>query len=325
MDLKTKEKPAKMDFNEKYNQCIKAFTSIDDPKNLEKDINGYVDFLEIMTVFAGEDGVSYGDILDHFYGMQSDEQTAETNDRNETYVNRVFALFEERMLLFGESYPFLITEEKVVKLRENLSNSKKLYIFLLLSSSLNIFRPFQSELTADFEDVCFETMKSFLPNAIVKAFGEHSEYQGTAREKIKALADDIGLPIDTYEISQIGERNVQERGLDIVAWIPHKDNCTNLLVFLCQCGCGKNFESKQHDTRRFENYYLFYKTKPQHTLFIPYSLINPNERKFYHSDYVEKDYLIFERKRILGLLEEAGDAIFNNLKTKPLVEKCITN
>ena len=170
--------------------------------------------------------------------------------------------------------------------------------------------------------LCYEAMKAYLPNAIVKEFGKNSEYTGNAREKIMRLAEDIGLTTDDYEIQQIGERNIQERGLDIVGWLPFKDNCSNLMIFLGQCACGKQFESKQHDVRRFKHYYHFYRTEPQYTFFIPYSLINPSERKFYHSDLIEDDYLIFERMRILSLLK-GNDSAYNNLNTKLLVEACI--
>jgi len=64
----------------------------------------------------------------------------------------------------------------------------------------------------------------------------------------------------------------------------------------------------------------FYKTKPQHTIFIPYSLINIREKKFYHSDVIEKDYLVFERKRIL---EYHNDNSFENSESFKIVNKCI--
>ena len=128
------------------------------------------------------------------------------------------------------------------------------------------------------------------------------------------------MTVDDYELSQVGERNNQERGLDIIGWLPFNDKCGNKIILLCQCACGKQYESKQHDTRRFENYLKFYKTNPQHTMFIPYSLINVRANKFYHSDYIEKDYLIFERK---GILEYHKEDIFENLESYKIVNKCI--
>ena len=238
-------------------------------------------------------------------------------------IDKLFLLIGERITQYGEMYPFMMRENHSFVLKDNPSDCQKLYLFLLLSSSLDIFHPLNSELTTDFESIAYETMRMFLPNAKVKSFGKNSEYRGTAKEKIKQLAKDIGLPINEYEINQIGEHNNQERGLDVVGWLPFADNCQNLIVFLCQCACGKNYEYKQHDVCRFKNYYVFYKTKPQQTLFIPYSLINPKEGKFYYSDLIEDDYLIFERLRILNLIKDNAE-VFENLKTKELVESCIS-
>jgi len=128
------------------------------------------------------------------------------------------------------------------------------------------------------------------------------------------------LEVKDYELSCVNDRNQQERGLDIVGWLPFADKCGNQIIFLCQCACGKNAESKQHDTRRFKNYIDFYKTYPQHTLFIPYSLINVGKKKFYHSDLIEDGFLIFERKRIL---EYHNDTSFENSESFKIVNKII--
>lgn len=286
------------------------------------DKNLYADFVELLVVFSKGDGIAYGDILDRFYGEPDENSSTERNDTHETFIDEIFTLIEERISLFKDLYPFEIRTERNLTLKDTLSLSQKLYLFLLFSSSLDIFKSFNSELTTDFEILSYEAFKLFLPNAKVKHFGKMSEYKGTAKEKIKKLANDLELPTNEYEIGCIGERNVQERGLDIVSWLPFEDRCQNKFVFLCQCACGKRFESKQHDIRRYEHYYEFYKTKPQKTLFIPYSLINPKAGKFYHSDYIEDDYLIFERLRILNLTKQKVD-LLGYLKSNCLIEKCI--
>lgn len=323
-----------MSFDEKLLKSFQRLDNTGKPDYPKGESNYYLDFIELLALFAGKDGISYGDILDRFFGEQEETHTygdnpnetytPERNDTNESFIDGLFLLIDERMSQFGELYPFMKKDENIFALKDGLSDEQKLYLFLLLSSSLDIFGSFNSELTTDFESLAFETMRQFLPNAIVKPFGKNSEYRGTAKEKIKQLAEDIGLTTNDYEISQIGERNVQERGLDVVGWLPFDDNCSNIIVFLCQCACGKNYEYKQHDIRRFEHYYNFYRTMPQHTLFIPYSLINPKEGKFYHSDLIDDDYLIFERMRILNL-NKGKNSIFNTLQSRDLVEQCINH
>lgn len=313
-----------MSFEEKLAQAIQNLQNADKPDCPMDCLNNYADFIELLVLFSGSDGVSYGDIQDRFFGELDENSTSEKNDKNESFIDSIYKIIDERMILYKDTYPF-DKKDEVILLKKQLSIKQKIYLFLLLSSSLDIFKSFNAELTTDFETLCYKVMQLYLPNAVVKAFGKNSEYTGSAKVKIKKLAEDLGVSLDDYDFEQIGDRNSQERGLDIVGWLPFDDHCSNMIIFLGQCACGKQYESKQHDVRRFENYYRYYKTKPQRTLFIPYSLINPGKRKFYHSDYIEQGYLLFERKRILGLLEDADDAIFNNLKTKPLVEKCITN
>lgn len=311
-----------MSFDDKFAQCIRNLDEVDKPDYPKDDTNLYADFVELLAVFSKGDGIAHGDVLDRFFGEPDENNSTETNDANESFVDRIFSMIEERSFLYANLYPFYFGDEQAIRLKDNLSMPQKLYLFLLLSSSLDIFKAFNAEITTDFEKVSCEAIKSFLPNAIVKPFGKHSKYSGTAKEKIKKLADEIGLPTDDYEMGNIGERNNQERGLDIVSWLPFEDKCQNKVVFLCQCACGKQFESKQHDIRRYEHYYRFYRTKPQRTLFVPYSLINPKESKFYHSDYVEDDYLLFERLRIINLSKQKEE-VFTQLKSNNLVERCI--
>ena len=311
-------------FEDKFNQCIRNLMNIDKPDYPQDDINLYADFVELLVVFSKGDGIAYGDILDRFFGEPDENNSTERNDANETFIDEIFTLLEERHSHFGSLYPFEIEHEQILTLRSTLSLAQKLYLFLLISSSLDIFKSFNAEITTDFEIVSYESLKQFLPSAVVKHFGKMSEYEGTAKEKIMQLAEDLALPVDDYEIDCIGERNVQERGLDIVSWLPFEDNCQNKIVFLCQCACGKKYESKQHDVRRYEQYYHFYKTKPQRTLFVPYSLINPKAGKFYHSDYIEGDYLVFERLRILKLAKQKQD-LLTLMKSAPIVEKCIND
>lgn len=311
-----------MSFEEKFNRCICNLSNIGRPDYPKDDINLYADFVELLVVFSKGDGISYGDIQDRLFGEPDEKNSAEISDDNESFIDKIFSLILERVAQFHAMYPFNVEVNQSITLKNNLTASQKVYLFLLISSSLDVFKSFNSEITTDFEVVSFETLKLLLPNSIIKHFGKKSEYEGTAKEKIKKLADDIGIPIDEYEINCIGERNVQERGLDIVSWIPFGDNCQNKVVFLCQCACGKRYESKQHDVRRYENYYRFYKTKPQRTLFIPYSLIDPKVNKFYHSDYIEDDYLIFERLRIIDITKHKAD-VLTLLESTRLVDRCI--
>ena len=312
-----------MIFEDKLKDCYSAFSDIDKPDYTDNKLTLYADFIEIIALFSNSDGVTSGDILDKFFGTKdySDNPTtsAEQRDKDEYFVENILRIIEERVLLFGDNYPFEFQNTEILLLKESINWENKLYLGLLIASKLNIFKKFKPDLTTEFETLSFHVLKNFLPqNSIVKEFGKNTTYTGNAKQKIIMLAEEIGLDIDKDELDGISERNNQERGLDVIGWIPFEDNCKCKLVFLAQCACGKNAESKQHDTRSFENYFLFYKTKPQHIMFVPYSLLNTMNNKFYDSALIEKEFLIFERKRIISLFKKK-DA-FRQLTMRGIVD-----
>ena len=321
MISKQKEKKMGMSFDEKYSDAIKRLKEIGKPDYPRHQLDYYADFVELLALFSGKDGVSYGDIQDQFFGEPDEKTDAEIRDKDEAFLKEVFSRIDERISLYVNSYPFG-KKDNALLLKENISENEKYYVLLLTASQLSIFDSFNSDLTTDFETLSFETLKAYLPNAIVKQFGKNTEYKGSAKEKIKKLSEDVGIDINDYEVDQIGDRNHQERGLDVIGWLPFEDNCQNKVVFLGQCACGKQYGPKQHDTRRFENYFKFYRTKPLHALFIPYSLINAIVGKFYENE-IENDYLVFERKRMVTLLQ--GNGVYEQLLSKNLVEKCINS
>jgi len=310
-----------MTFDEKLKNSISNYTNIDKPDYTSNMFNLYADFIELISLFSNTDGVSSGDILDKFFGNKNYDN-AKQRDDDESWLIQVFTILEERVEIFKEDYPFDFKESDLLTLNPDLTWKNKMYLGLLISSKLNIFKGFKPDLTTEFETISYYVFKNFLPkNSIVKEFGNNSNYTGNAKKRIKDLASDIGLKIEKYELDGISERNNKERGLDIVGWVPFTDKGMNQLIYLAQCACGKDTESKYHDTRRFENYLSFYKAKPQHIMFIPYSLINPRERKFYHSDLIENDFLIFERKRILDIFNQ--EEVFQKTEMIKIVNKCI--
>ena len=154
---------------------------------------------------------------------KNDEEQAGENDKNEKWINSIFQILNEREYLYAADYPFEILGNNQIKLKDQaqLTDKNRLYIFLLLASSLNVFGLFESELTSEFELVCFHTLAKYLPShATVKSFGKNSEYTGTATEKITKLAIDLKVNIDDDFLNKISPKGNQERGLDIIGWIP---------------------------------------------------------------------------------------------------------
>lgn len=295
-------------------------------KHLEKLNHLTADYIELKALFSS-DTLSLNDIVNSFRkeGVQisqpkkSDDidlDDAEISDEDEIWIKEKFQVCENRKDALSVDYPFILTESSI-SLEEKLNEKQELYLFLLLSANLNYFPKYKPKLTTDFERVSYEALKSYLPHyAITRQFGKNSDYTGNAQEKIKKLAKDLNIRYDSDEIENATGN--QERGLDIIGWVPFKDKVPNLLTILGQCACGKEWYNKKGETKRYEQYYRFKGQKPIHSMFIPYGLIK-NDSSFYQSD--EVDCLLFERFRIMENLDDL--AFYKELDSKEIIESCV--
>ena len=286
----------------------------------------YADYIELVAIFYNEAPVSVGEIMSRFRDegvfdqRKSDMNQAEENDENETFVRNIFIILDERKSLFNDNYPFVCENEKI-SLKTTLSDKNKLYLFLLLASSLSAFKIFQSNLTSEFEIVSYQALIKYLPQtAITKSFGAGSEFKGYFNKKITQLAKLMNVELDDGVLRGFSPKNTQDGGLDIVSWIPFEDGISNFISVFAQCACGKDWKKKLSETRRFDRLLKPYLNKINHSIFIPYALINYHKSEFYEQHEFIEDTLVFERKRILSLIDEN---LFDQLDSKVLIEKCI--
>jgi hypothetical protein len=287
----------------------------------------YADYFELVSLFNKETCISVSEMLDRLKDegiikqAKIIENQAENNDKDEIFVREVFNLLEQRNTSFDADYPFVYSDEKLT-LKNSLNNKQKIYVFLLLASNLNLFKDFQSDLTSEFELVSKIALKNYLPDfAIVKGFGKESEYNGLACDKIRQLATSMNVDVNEDYLSTISANGNQDLGLDIVGWLPMKDNIGNYISILGQCACGKEWNKKLNETRRYNKFLNIYLSEITHSLFIPYSLINYNNSTFYEHHEFGESILLFERKRILSLIKD--DNILNDFNSKILIDKCI--
>jgi len=296
----------------------------------------FADYAELLCCLRNGDYVSRADLVKRFedYNVsvpslsqtvagpltrieKNDLSAAEVDDAYDDWAHQVFANIVTRTEIFKSDYPFEL-EKKSLRLRDDLTVRQQIYLMLLMCSNLPYFGKFTAVLTTDFEQVAFEALKNFLPScAIVRQLGKNSDYSGNAQQKITAIANELNVPLDDHELGKV-EGN-QERGLDVVGWIPFADKFANLLCVLGQCACGKDWTSKLSETRRFEySYFLFKKHKPIHAMFIPRGLFHNND--FFQSDEICGS-LMFDRNRILNLITD--EKFFKRLDSQLLVEAYI--
>lgn len=321
-------------FNEKIDALLENL-KIEKPKAPKYIEHIYADFIEINAFFL-KDEVTLSDISDLLNDVkdtnividESDSDSfvaepniAEINDKISGKIKSIFDLCVFRSSLYkADEYPFVITNSQI-KIKSEITEKQKIYLFLLISSNLNYFKSIANILTKEFESLSMLSLKKYFPQkAMVKSFGKNSQYEGNAQDKIKTLAIELGIKINEEKINCISKHNVQERGLDVVAWIPFEDRVPNHVVLLGQCACGKNWDTKQADTVFFSNYFYF-ENSPIHSMFIPYSLVDTSGN-FSQYDRILNN-LFFDRKRIIEQFDNIE--FLEEFESFKIIDKFIKN
>ena len=260
---------------------------ISEPKD---QLHLYADYVELVTIITN-DYVSQRDIIDRLidsgveFKLEKEKLDGEVGqidsevaDVEEGWIVNIFEYLKERSDNFGDNYPFLINKSGIKLSEEDLNDSQYLYVYLLLSSSLNFFKTVKHELTSEFEKISEKALKSYLPQAKVYGFGANPHFKGSAREKIKNLGSEINLEVKQRILEQVSKYNSKEEGLDVVGWIPFKDNNPNTIIIFGQCACGQNWLNKQNETRRYDRFFESYILPFVHALFVPHDFKNVNGR-----------------------------------------------
>lgn len=274
----------------------------------------FCDYVEILALISNQNIVSVSDVYDRFRESQdiniqepTEEITAEISDKWSDRIKEWFDNITSRNEDFKDFYPFTTTNN-TIKLKDNLTTSHKLYIFLLLSSSQQYIS--NSLLSSDFENVSLIALKNYLPNqAKSYIFGTTSDrYIGNLERKIRKLAKDLKykVKVNNYQNNDSGDA-----GLDLVAWIPflNDENQNNIQVFLTQCATGKNWKNKQHESEQIQCY-IDFKANINYVFFMPYDLRDA-QRNFAEEQKIMLQGIFFDRIRILYLLENNIDEIIS--------------
>lgn len=320
--------------NKKIFEQFRSF-EVKKPNEAKHKTQIYADYVELICLFS-KDFISKTDALDRLIdaGEEFDIENpadgeiglveSQKNDKAEGWINAIFEYIEERkLLIYKKDYPFETFSEKGIKLigTNILTEQQKLYLYLLIASSLNSFMKLNKEITLEFETLSEIALKAYLPpNAKVFGFGSNTKYKGNAQTKIKQLAKDINLGINERIINQIPSKNTKEKGLDIVGWLPFEDNNPNTIIILGQSACGKDWFGKQIESFRYNRFYNEYLQPFTHAMFFPYDFKNKDGVFGFDIDLYNNN-IVFERRRLLNLIK---DDIFNQLIcSKQIIKKCL--
>ena len=111
---------AEMTFDEKFAKCKDAIHSITYNSYKGSEINKFADAVELLALFHKDSGITKGDVTDILYG-ENDESLedednnevseSENNDRKEAFIDDIFKRLNDRIVLFGNSYPFKLDKD----------------------------------------------------------------------------------------------------------------------------------------------------------------------------------------------------------------------
>lgn len=314
---------------------MKYLRSLTKPPNSFGDTNKWADYLEVLCLTSMDNIISADDIYDKLYGDKSDDESStstneyetedgesdiveymvetssEKSDVRQSKINDVFEFLVSRNSLFEDSYPFRVSlGPRYIKLNDNISFKQYSYLGLLISSNLDYFSYFKSDLTTNFElNSIFVFKKLFPENAKIEYFGK-----GAARSKIfsanklidriKQLSEILQFPLaSVFDEAEIGQNNTGDGGLDLVGWYDIADNNSGKIINFGQCACGKDWFNKQFDISmsKWKNY-----LHPRHPILT--TLITPSSFRKYDGSWFNNmkiyDCIIIDRSRFLKSLRK---------------------
>lgn len=215
-------------------------------------------------------------------------------------------------------WPFELTGEVLRKKFDAKNAEQRLYVSLLIASSLRLCHAKRSmEVTNAFEEISYHWLRRSVTELWqVRPFGARqtlpNAYTGTLRAKLEALANDIDCtlvkPASDYDPSNTGDG-----GIDLVAWQNMGDSRGNMPVIFGQCACSPtDWESKQLDVTPASTEAHI---RPQHPgaayCFVPHDL-SLNDRRWDRSAHIKRTVIV-DRRRLLNLfnLLRASDQLPN--------------
>lgn len=267
--------------------------TIDKPR--DSDLHTLTDFAELLCLLTPDRICSGESIRDYIRDIGDSKISDEL-------LNDCFSNLEWRLTAFDTDYPFAVTTNShIVSAPEDLSDRQKLYVFLLLCSSLPFTEKPYTPLTDTFERISLKALKSIWPlTGDVQPFGKNeTNYTGAKWERINALASNIGgegrCGPGTFRPHDTGDG-----GIDLAAWIPLDDfEKTNIPSALAQCACSRSDWSKKQS--EISENRLANSIHPTHKwmqfLFIPHSFRDSRGKWAVPGDIGQT--ALFDRLRIM--------------------------
>lgn len=289
-----------------------------------RDISSLADFAEIECL-RREGAVSQRTLVRAMSVTEDSDETdsgaVDSNqDKTDAAIEAAFSLIDARKEELGSSYPFQTAKEGNTLIFAEACSSRNLviYSYLLLTSRLNMGtgeKSFRSRngvnATETFEQLSACVARRYYgPQSKSFVFGtggEASSFKGKLTQLCELLGEGGGPQ------ESVNSRR-QDARLDVVAWIPFKDQKPGKLIALGQCKTGRsyNFESDRFDPRAFAHSYL--KDGGFAVMPVPMFFVAASEETEEFGHYSSHAGIIFDRNRILSLSEGVDGILFQEIQ-----------
>lgn len=225
----------------------------------------FADVIEILVAinYFGKEAVSKNDIEDTITRNVTsaeelddedhldDEDGSSKHNRYEQYIDDAWFMLEHRSCVFNYSYPFIVKDE-ALQLRNKLSSSQYIYLFILFCSRLKSFttKGIHQKWAKYFTKLCKYATYGLAPrNSMIRVFDANSEdrrnyYTTNLKESLEILGNEMGVRVFKEQLET--ESTSGDLGIDIIAIYQFEESVkTGNFVIFGQCGAqGENWHTK---------------------------------------------------------------------------------
>lgn len=252
---------------------------------LRDDPFAYADWIELYTVYNDKE-LSKSKIISLL------RSTGE--EPSEILIDSAISELKRREHLYGDSSPFRIDGNIITPLIKWEDFPE--YVMCLIFSLQGVIKEKgRNDGTKLFEEISGIAVKNYIGGETL-VLGFPSGH--TLKQQIENFC--------IISSEEIGHEQVKstdkDKGVDIIAWLSHKDNRNNQIIILLQCAAGYNWGMKKNISLRGWRDIIHISADPIAGLVLPI-VVSQDEWKKVRDDY----NLIFDRIRIIKALKKASN------------------
>lgn len=210
-------------------------------------------------------------------------------------------------------YPFYISHNSIDFVLT--SPLDYIYVFLLFANRLDMQREKVQggkDATELFEKLCRTVAQNYLgKHAMCVVFG--TSVPGSFEDKVKDILQKLNIHGE-FNRPTGWTGHQKDGGIDIVAWIPFKDDRDSQLIALGQCKTGTNWDTKLKRKKFFENFSTKQPLMEPVYLFFVCEDFGINKWE----DHSREGGILFNRQRIIELIpdsfQETEKKLYDDIK-----------